>query len=537
MVSGQEMETVNRCPKAEKGNISPQIIVIFANNVFTFKFLYKAPIFDIFMMIKRPFYVKIAVIIVFAMTLLLSPTLFSQNLPLLPCPHQIIEYKGVFNMNEFVPVLRDKNAALEEQQAIWMLCEGYENIFGKPLKVTDKEKGSVIILRNLATETPSTKQGKMILPVGEEGYQLNIRPDKIEIIANSNAGLFYGSQTLLQLFRTSSLTGNINCMTINDMPSISKRYLCYDWDSAHVPSFNYTKQLIQCASHFKFNGIAFLNDSLSSPFAEMELFYLKKFAKTYYIDIVTNTRDFSDGQMLNINLKNKIYPEFQQTAKAVFLPFAKGENKMTVFHNNAAALFMDNWYSIFWTVELSWNQPKNNTPSDMKQRQTQYEKALDKQLFEVDFALCEELKSFDSLQIISLSKQDFWRSITTTGVSSAYNPANNQFVLTRALALEEKLQLLLESAPIAHDEIVYSMIFAAQRTGFIALKNLLQESLTQQSTEQETIQETVTILLENIRHLKTAHKTLWGIETDSAFPTAIAQKYEQMLQELEAIEF
>ena len=492
------------------------------------------------MMIKRLYYLKIAIKVPFlalAMMLLLifktSPIVYSQNLPLLPYPHQIIEHEGVFNMNEFVPVLRGRNAPLEEQRAIWMLCEGFENIFGKPLKVTDKEKGRVIVLRNLTTEFPSKKQEKMILPIGEEGYQINIRPDKIEIIANNNAGLFYGSQTLLQLFRTSSLTGNINCMTINDMPSISKRYLCYDWDFTHVPTFNYIKQLIQCISHFKFNGIAFLNDSLSSPFAEMELFYLKKFAEAYHVNIVTDTKGFSEGQILNVNLKYKIYPELQQTLKTVFSSYAKEENKMTIFHNNAAALFMDNWYSIFWTAELSWNQPKNNTVSNMKRQQVQYEKALDRQFFDVDFALCELLKPFDSLQIIPLTEQVFWRSIATTGISPAYSPTNNRFVLTRALALEEKLQLLLESAPIMHDEIIYSMLFAAQRTGFIALKNLLQESLTQQSSEPQTVKETVSILLENIRHLKKAHETLWSTETDSAFPADITQKYNQMILELE----
>jgi hypothetical protein len=424
-------------------------------------------------------------------------------MPLLPSPRQIIEQEGVFNMNELVPVFRRKNASLEEQRAIWMLCEGFENIFGKPLKVTDKEKGRIIVLRNLSLEMPPKKQDKMILPVGEEGYQLNIQPDKIEIIANSNAGLFYGSQTLLQLFRTSSLTGNINCMTINDMPSSEKRYLCYHWDSVRAPSFNYVKQLIQCASHFKFNGIVFVNDTLSAPFAEMELFYLKKFAEPYHVDIMTDTEE---------------------------------ENKIAVFQNHDVTLFMDHWHSIFWTAELLWNPPKNNTSALVKQRQAQYEKALDRQFFEVDFALCEQLKSFDSLQMISLDEGDFWRSVTTTDISSTHNPAYNRSLLKRALALEKKLQLLLESAPIMHDEIIYSMLFSTQRAEFIALKNLLQESLTQQSTERQTIQETIDILLENIRHLKQAHEMLWRIETDSAFPTVMTQQYEQMIFELETIE-
>jgi len=461
-----------------------------------------------------------------------SPAL-SQNLPLLPYPHQVIEHEGVFNMNEFVPVFRGRNATLEQQRAIWMLCEGFENIFGKPLKITDKEKGSIIVLRNLATETTSKKQEKTILPVGEEGYQLNILPDKIEIIANSNAGLFYGSQTLLQLFRTSSLTGRINCMTINDMPSSKQRYLCYQWDSVHTPSFNYIKQLIQSASHFKFNGIALLNDAVHPLFSEMELFYLKKFAEQYHVDIVTDTKNFSEEQILHVNLNRKIYPEFQQTLQTIFSPFAEEENKITVFHNSSAPLFIDNWYSIFWTAELLWNQPKNNAPSVMKQQQSQYEKALDRQFFEVDFALCEQLRAFDSLQIISLSEWDFWRPATSDSVS--HNPANNRFVLARALAMEERLQLILDSAPIMHDEILYSMIFAAQRAGFIALKNLLQESLTQQSAEPETTQETVELLRENIQHLKQAHEMLWGVENDSAVPENVAQRYDRMLNELEDV--
>ena len=447
----------------------------------------------------------------------------SQNLPLLPYPHQVIEHEGVFNMNEFVPVFRGKNAALEQQRAIWMLCEGFESIFGKPLKITDKEKGSVIVLRNLTAEVSPKKQEKMILPVGEEGYQLNILPDKIEIIANSNAGLFYGSQTLLQLFRTSSLTGRINCMTINDMPSSQQRYLCYQRDSLHAPSFNYVKQLITSASHFKFNGIALLSDAASPLFSEMELFYLKKFAEQYHVDIVTDTKCFWERQIMNINLKQKIYPEFQQTLQTIFATFAEDENQIAVFQNSGAPLFIDNWYSIFWTAELLWNQPTNNTPSALKQRQFQYEKALDQQFFEVDFSLCEQLRAFDSLQIISLSELDFVESVIVCKSQQQHHdesniitsPANNRFVLTQALAMEKKLQLLLDSAPIMHDEVLYSMIFAAQRAGFIALKNLLQESLTQQNAKTETIQETIELLRENLQHLKMAHEIVWSIENDN----------------------
>jgi hypothetical protein len=300
-------------------------------------------------------------------------------------------------------------------------------------------------------------------------------------------------------------------MTINDMPTSEKRYLCYDWYPERVPSYTYIKQLIQYAAHFKFNGIVFINDSLSAPFDEMELFYLKKFAKTYYIDIVTGARRLSNINILNVNLKHKIYPEFQQPIQTIFSSFAADDNKLTLFHNTGAALFIDNWYSMFWTAEMLWYQPKNNSSDLLEQRRMQFEKSLDRQFFEVDFPLSKQLRSFDSLHIISLSNRDFWESVKTTNLTLAHNPANNRFVLDRALALENTLQLLLDSLPIAHDEIIYSMIFATQRSGFIALKNLLQESLAQQRVEPEAIQETLELLLQNIIHLKKAHETLWKI--------------------------
>jgi murein L,D-transpeptidase YcbB/YkuD len=231
----------------------------------------------------------------------------------------------------------------------------------------------------------------------------------------------------------------------------------------------------------------------------MELFYLRKFAEAYHINIVSDYSECPD---------------------------------------NDALFFMDNWYSTFWTAELLWNEPKNNTASLMKQRQAQYEKALDRHFFEVDFSLCEQLLAFNSLKVISLTEVDFWRPVVYDAYSEymeeipAHNPANNRFVLTQALALEETLQLLLETAEIRNDAVLYFTLFATQRAGFIALKNLLQESLSQQTTEPETIQETITLLLETIRHLQEVHEILWNIENASPFPPAIVQQYEGMIFEL-----
>lgn len=68
--------------------------------------------------------------------------------------------------------------------------------------------------------------------LGDEGYTLNVSPQKVEIAAQTEAGLFYGMQSLLQLFpprileafpRKESVKWEIPCAEIVDYPAFSYR--------------------------------------------------------------------------------------------------------------------------------------------------------------------------------------------------------------------------------------------------------------------------------------------------------------------------
>jgi hexosaminidase len=99
-----------------------------------------------------------------------------------------------------------------------------------------------------------------------QGYRLKIASDLIEITGNGDAGLFYGVQTLIQLFRAGShgrllLPG----ATIEDWPKLQLRFL--HWDTKHHHDRIETlKRYLDWSARFKINMIGFeLEDKFEYP--------------------------------------------------------------------------------------------------------------------------------------------------------------------------------------------------------------------------------------------------------------------------------
>lgn len=91
--------------------------------------------------------------------------------------------------------------------------------------------------------------------LGEEGYELSIRQDSIRINANSHAGLFYGVQTLRQLFHTSqSPTFSLPVVSITDSPRFTWRGAMLDV-ARHFFGVKDVKHYIDLISHYKMNRL------------------------------------------------------------------------------------------------------------------------------------------------------------------------------------------------------------------------------------------------------------------------------------------
>lgn len=96
--------------------------------------------------------------------------------------------------------------------------------------------------------------------LADEGYQLSVTPALITIKANKNAGLFYGVQTLLQLFPkeiesrelVKEITWQVPCVEITDYPKLPWRGLMFDV-ARHFFTKQEVKQYIDAMVRYKYN--------------------------------------------------------------------------------------------------------------------------------------------------------------------------------------------------------------------------------------------------------------------------------------------
>ena len=96
--------------------------------------------------------------------------------------------------------------------------------------------------------------------IGTEGYRLTTTAHSITIEANKPAGLFYGVQTLIQLFpkeieskiAVPAIKWQIPCVTITDQPRFGWRGLMFDV-SRHFFTKSEVKDFIDQMARYKFN--------------------------------------------------------------------------------------------------------------------------------------------------------------------------------------------------------------------------------------------------------------------------------------------
>ena len=91
----------------------------------------------------------------------------------------------------------------------------------------------------------------------DEGYQLIIRGDRVEISARTEAGLFYGCQSLEQLLEDSrDYNRPVPACRINDYPVLSYRAVHFDVKH-HLDQMNYYYESIDRLARYKINAVVF----------------------------------------------------------------------------------------------------------------------------------------------------------------------------------------------------------------------------------------------------------------------------------------
>ena len=152
----------------------------------------------------------------------------------------------------------------------------------------------------------------------KEEYLIVVNPNKIEITASTEAGIFYGIKTLKQCVENK----NIECFEIKDYPDLEIRGAMIDISRSKVPTLKTLKEIVQILSDLKYNhlelyveGFSYEYQSFKDVLVEKnyitlnDYLELETFTEKNYIDLVPNQNGF--GHM-NAWLMKKEYHELAE---------------------------------------------------------------------------------------------------------------------------------------------------------------------------------------------------------------------------------
>jgi hexosaminidase len=168
---------------------------------------------------------------------------------IIPEPVSLVKNAGVFVLPKKVIIQADKSSTIKPALDYLQLHLSIPT-------------GSFVSTQSDATaETIRFVLNPQPNPVlGKEGYQLSVTPKLITIKANTGAGLFYGVQSLLQLFPSEiaskelveGVKWTLPCVEITDYPKLAWRGLMFDV-ARHFFTKNEVKQYIDAMVKYKYN--------------------------------------------------------------------------------------------------------------------------------------------------------------------------------------------------------------------------------------------------------------------------------------------
>jgi hexosaminidase len=167
-----------------------------------------------------------------------GPTLKNNQkvLPLIPYPQKINFLPGSFhwsaNTSLFINSFSDE---------IHRFLEALPASI-HPILTTDEDQSHLII--------------KLDPSMSDEGYQLNIQTNQIQLIAAVNTGIFYGLQSLRQLilaeYQAEMQQITLPCLEISDYPRFSWRGFMLD-EARHFQGMQTVKDLLDWMAYLKLN--------------------------------------------------------------------------------------------------------------------------------------------------------------------------------------------------------------------------------------------------------------------------------------------
>jgi hexosaminidase len=221
-----------------------------------------------------------------------------KKLILLPVPRQLKPRPAKFKLSDGQLILIDSPTP----QTLFFTAKRIQSTLRKNLGINWEIVVSHAVPQDkvalsLCTGDTSQKQN--------QGYKLDISPDKIALSAKTEAGVFYGAATLCQIIQQHDPTDHtLPCLSISDWPDYLVRGVMLDISRDKVPTLETVLDLVDRLAGWKINQFQLYIEHTfayhqhpevwekASPFTGQEIMELDTFCQERFIELVPNQNTF-----------------------------------------------------------------------------------------------------------------------------------------------------------------------------------------------------------------------------------------------------
>lgn len=188
-----------------------------------------------------------------------------------------------------------------------------------------------------------------------QGYKLQINVGSIQLSASDSAGLFYGRQTLNEIYEQYA-DSPVPCCRIVDWPDLSSRGYMLDVSRDRVPTMAHLFHLVDALAAFRYNQLQLYTEhtfaysrhkqvwSNASPLTPAEIRELDGYCRERHIELVANQNSFGHMERW---LKHDAYKHLAECPEGFRHPVSgEWRPQGSVIRPDAQSLeFLDGLYS------------------------------------------------------------------------------------------------------------------------------------------------------------------------------------------------
>ncbi len=241
---------------------------------------------------------KKSLLVVLSLLLTIPGSTLMAELRVLPTPKYASEERGSIRFGRLEAAFSE---AAEDPASIIEL----EHYFGKNFTQKKTRSRDVVLLEtrllgntppeNMPAIPPAIRDSVLSSP---DGYFLFCRNRRIEILANTRTGIFYGVATLLQLVQKDKRGYMVPVVTVADYPSLRMRGISDDISRGQISKLDNFKKIIRFIAMYKMNVyMPYIENEFDfkmypdfsegrAPLTVKEVAELDKYGKLYHVDII-----------------------------------------------------------------------------------------------------------------------------------------------------------------------------------------------------------------------------------------------------------